>query len=93
MSANRKAPTTTAGGDHGTNTQEHMNVLYAAHQVHTLAQIVLQQITGNRSGQAPWTMPAGVPGGPYPGAGNGMSPHAPGTSYPAMPPALFYWYP
>lgn len=99
MSANRKAPTTAAGPDHGA-THEHLNVLYTAHQVHTLAQIVLQQITGSRSSAAPWAMSAGVACA-YAGPGNGMASQAsspmgmgPGQGVnPAMPPALYYWYP
>ncbi len=79
------------------------NTLYTAHKVHTLAQIVFQQLAGNWTNRTPWNglNGFGVPQ-PYPVVpGQGVSqaasprPDAWGSAMAqgAPPPPLFYWYP
>jgi len=79
------------------------NALYTAQKVHTLAQIVFQQLAGSWTNRAPWTGPAGyaVPQQYVVMPGHGVGPAAtprpdscgPGIPQGAPPPALFYWYP
>ena len=88
----KKNAATEPGGGTGTDmTQEKLNELYTAHQVHTLAQLIYQQIVARRSGGQPWT----------PSRGGGMSSPMNGQSSPSgwtgsahgAPPPLMYWYP
>jgi hypothetical protein len=85
--------------DSGT-AQENLNVLYTAHQVHTMAQFVYRHLSGAWRNQVPWAphttagfapqINAAVPGTGFalPGTMAGAVP-----SFQAAPPALFYWYP
>jgi hypothetical protein len=82
------APKVESGAD---VTQEKLNELYTAHQVHTLAQMIYQQIAARRSGGPAW--------GPNPGAGipspmNGrpFAGGSPGNAQ-GLPHPLMYWYP
>ena len=85
--ANKKTSNTGAGGDPA-GAQDNLNALYTAHQVHTLAQIVFQQLAGSWSNRVPCTAPAFGMGGMAP------NPFFYGQAFqPAAPPALFYWYP
>lgn len=88
---------TGAPGD-AASAQRQMNELYTAHQVHTLAQLLLQQITANRPDPSTWAMSTGTPtaGGP------GIRPDgvgAPGYfvqtggAFPVAPQPILYWYP
>ena len=100
MSTNRKTSTTAVAGD-PTGAQDNPNLLYAAHQVHTLAQIVFQRIASSWPNRAPWTpLASPVFGQPCPmpafGAGTTAAPpvaSAPGSLQAAPPQVLFYWYP
>jgi hypothetical protein len=87
---NRKASTTGVTSDPAT-AQDNMNQLYAAHQVHALAQIVFRQFAGWQ-GQTPWTQqPFGAPAGA--GFGSPVAMQGGPMTLPPAPPALFYWYP
>jgi hypothetical protein len=55
MSSHNKRATSAAVGSDPGAAQDHMNVLYTAHQVHALAQIVYQKFTG---GWSPLERPA-----------------------------------
>jgi len=87
----KSAATEPAGGTGTDMTQEKLNELYTAHQVHTLAQLIYQQIVARKSGGQPWT--------PSPGAGmsspmNGQSSPSGWTgSAQGAPQPLMYWYP
>lgn len=91
---NRRNSTTGAANDTGA-TQDNMNQLYAAHQVHTLAQIVYRHLAGGWQGQAGWTpqgnalpqgsgwqgQPAWTPqGSSFPQPGVGASPSSVGAA-------------
>ena len=104
--SNRKQPTMGVATDSAT-TQENLNVLYTAHQVHTMAQFVYRHLSGAWRNQGPWSQPgAGFPAqftgptaspnfampGPMTGSMPGPMAGAVPT-FPAAPPALFYWYP
>lgn len=86
--SNRKNTASGVTGDSAT-TQDNMNLLYTAHQVHTLAQLVYRQMAGGWQGQAPWAAPAARAG--FPAAGPMIAGSA--ATLPSGPPALFYWYP
>ena len=87
---NRRTSTTGVTSDPAT-AQDNMNELYAAHQVHTLAQIVFRHFAGWQGGM-PWTQPAfGAPTGA--GFGTPVAMQGGPATFPAAPPALFYWYP
>ena len=78
----KKNESTTSGGD-AASAQSKLNELYTAHQVHTLAQLIFQQIASGWSGPpnlASWT----------PGAGVGQH-RTPGVTNASQP--LMYWYP
>ncbi len=99
--SNRKTTTATVSGDPAA-AQDNMNTLYAAHQVHTLAQIVFQRLTAaGLQSQAPWSQsPAQSPGRPFgamppgPGFWPAQAPYSQGPGFAPVPqPALFYWYP
>ena len=90
---NKKKTNPTAAGD-PSHTQESMNELYTAHQVHTLANLVFRRLAG---GWAPAGGPAAhagfaagqaVPCGPASWTGAPMV-HVP----PGATPGPFYWYP
>ena len=101
--SNRKQTTVGAMNDSAT-AQENLNVLYTAHQVHTMAQVVYRHLSGAWRSQTPWT-PHATANFPqqFTAAGNGMGFSLPGTmpgampggvpAFQAAPPALFYWYP
>lgn len=89
----KKTETATGKAD-ATDAQTKMNELYTAHQVHTLAHLIFQQIAAGWS-VCPWTSPAAgavrssmpgltnVPG--WPGAGL--------NSQNGAPQPMVYWYP
>lgn len=102
--SNRKQATAGVATDSST-AQENLNILYTAHQVHTMAQFVYRHLSGAWRSQTPWAPNAGVgfpttfgtsanmSGFTMPG---GAMPNAmPGAvpTFHAAPPALFYWYP
>jgi len=105
--SNRKNSTVGVATDSST-AQENLNVLYTAHQVHTMAQFVYRHLAGGWRSQAPWApnatgsypAPFAATGNatayPMPGAMQGAMPGVmPGAvpTFQAAPPALFYWYP
>ncbi len=105
--SNRKHSTVGVATD-SSAAQENLNVLYTAHQVHTMAQVVYRHLSGAWRNQTPWTpgatgnfpstfgAPATAPGFTLPGTMQGAMPGAmPGAvpTFHAAPPALFYWYP
>lgn len=77
--------------------QENLNTLYTAHQVHTLAQMLFQQLAAWQV-RGPWSSPAGAVFA-QPLAMPGMAWPAPGPAYhpqgfvQGAPQALVYWYP
>lgn len=100
-SHNKRATSATVGSDPGA-AQDHMNVLYTAHQVHALAQIVYQKFTGSWTNQTPWGAPQMGAFHSFAGHGAASAPFTPGTmgtmgcgtaAGPMAPPALYYWYP
>jgi len=96
----KKSETTTGESD-AANAQKKMNELYTAHQVHTLAHLIFQQITAGWSAAQPWAAQAGptattpMPGHPQATSwptGAGMAQH--GAASPnGAPQPLMYWYP
>ena len=102
--SNRKQTAMGVSSDSAT-TQENLNVLYTAHQVHTMAQFVYRHLSGAWRNQNPWSQHAGAGyAAPFaaaaaPGAGFGLPGAIPGLmpgpvpTFQAAPPALFYWYP
>ena len=104
--SNRKHTTTTGVATDSATAQENLNVLYTAHQVHTMAQFVYRHLSGAWRGQTPWA-PNAAAG--FPATTFGTSPNMSGFTLPggampgamqgavptfhAAPPALFYWYP
>ncbi len=94
----KKSATTAPKGGTGTGqgtgtdmTQEKLNELYTAHQVHTLAQLIYQQVAARRGGGNPWAQTQGT------GMASPMSgqPNASGWTANAQgaPQPLIYWYP
>jgi len=89
----KKSATTAPQGGTGTGpgtgpdmTQEKLNELYTAHQVHTLAQLIYQQVAARRGGQqAPMSGQPFQAGQSNPG---GWTANAQGAPQP-----LIYWYP
>ena len=80
-------------------TQDNVSTLYTAHRVHTLAQILFQQIAAWQRG-ASWIPPAAavlpqfreMPA--YGMGGSAPNPTLHGSGLPqGAGPALFYWYP
>ena len=88
---NKKTGTTTqTGKTEADPTQSKLNELYTAHQVHTLAHLIYQQIATRRIGSHPWTANGGtgrssaMNSQPFTGGWTGS---AQGTPQPLM-----YWY-
>lgn len=99
MYTNKKPANPGVMGD-PTSAQDNVSVLYTAHQVHTLAQIIFRQLSSSWPSRAPWTSPAGAAfGQAYALPAFGTGPMAPnpvpwGLPFQASaPPAFFYWYP
>ena len=107
----KKSATTAPQGGTGTGpgtgpdmTQEKLNELYTAHQVHTLAQLIYQQVAARRGGGNPWAQSPGA-GMPFPMSGQQApmsgQPFQAGQSNPGgwtanaqgAPQPLIYWYP
>jgi hypothetical protein len=91
-----KKTTTTTGVSGGTaNAQDPLQTLYMAHQVHTLAQLVYQQVAaGQQPPMGPWAPPAGpVFTAPQVTPGWGGAYQVPGTVPGPHSPNLLYWYP
>jgi len=87
----KKSENTSQAGEAGTDpTQAKLNELYIAHQVHTLAQLIYQQIAARRSSGPNWS-PNATAGMPSPTNGqpftNGWTANVQGAPQP-----LFYWY-
>ena len=81
------------------STQDDMNILYTAHQVHTLAQLVFQHLTAGRlprMGTSPFAPPPSAvftpPQAMQQGWGSGCAVPGPPSGGPHAN-ALFYWYP
>lgn len=82
-----------------TSPQDRMNEVYTAHQVHTLAHLVYQQLTaGSPPMQPPWApgaesfVPQQFAGANGQGPGSGW-PSAGVAASPCAPQPLIYWYP
>jgi len=86
----KSGTTAQAGGTGADLTQDKLNELYTAHQVHTLAQLIYQQIAARRGGGQPWTPNAGT-GAPPTMNGQPFTNGWPGNVQGAPQP-LMYWY-
>jgi hypothetical protein len=95
-----KNESTTRGGD-AASAQSKMNELYTAHQVHTLAHLMFQQIASGWNGAPSWVTSVGahaaapVAGAPnlasWPSAAAVGQHHPPGVT--TVPQPFMYWYP
>ena len=82
--------TTQTGGTGADQTQDKLNELYTAHQVHTLAQWIFQQIAARRSGGGTWAPNTGT-GMPSPMNGQPFTSGSTGNAQGVLQPML-YWY-
>ena len=85
MTTKKSGAAKSAGGTE--KTQKQLNELYTAHQVHTLAHLLYQQIAARRSGGQPWTNGIAQPMDGCPGTPGWMG------SAQGAPRPLMYWYP
>ena len=88
----KKSENTTQTGGAGTDpTQAKLNELYTAHQVHTLAQLIYQQLAARRSGGTSWS-PATTTGMASPMNGQSFTNGWTGNPVQGAPQPRFYWY-
>ena len=95
-----KKTETATGPGAAESAQSKLNELYTAHQVHTLVQMLFQQLASSWSGVRPWIPPTGdgmTPGGPgrpYASPWHGAMPPGQGPGFPlGVSRPLTYWYP
>jgi hypothetical protein len=87
---NKKRGTTQEKGG-ADATQDKLNELYTAHQVHTLAQLLFRQLAARANSVGPWTPSAGA--NPQRQASGGPIPQTWAGARQGGPQPLIYWYP